>query len=74
MPGTTVSVHIGDNERIERAPFSLSINTLEYEDKWILVRFEADKSGIPSIITKSKDTRELSFSVAYRIGKRYKQL
>ncbi len=68
MPGTMVKLHIGDNERVAQAPFSLEINTSESGDKWILIRFKADKSGIPSKITKSKDTRDLSFSLAYRGG------
>jgi len=74
MPSTLVKVNIGDNEQAACTPFSLIINTSGYKNKWILVHFEADRSGIPSIITKSRDTRELSFYLAYRNNKKYQQL
>jgi hypothetical protein len=69
LPDTTVKVQIEGRERIGTTPFSLSIYTSKYQDKWILISFEADKSGIPSKIKNIRDNRELSFSISYKPDK-----
>lgn len=73
-PGTTIKVSTGSKTLVGRAPFRFTIDTRTTKDKWISVRFEADKSGVPSAFSNSGDHRELSFLLAYRKIPRYRKL
>jgi hypothetical protein len=71
---TSIKLTIGEKTIIEKAPFTFLIDGNKYPDEWILIEFEADKSDSPKRLSRSGDSRDLSFVLIYKDLKNFKKL
>jgi hypothetical protein len=61
IKGTNIKITIDGIHRSYNLPVSLNLKFVSSVRKYVMIEFEADKSGIPKALGKSQDSRELSF-------------